>query len=100
VASLEVAQIFSSFCGGSTGSDGEIGGRRWLMWRWRWSRRGSEGRGCWWCEDLREGRPPFIAAGRGRGAAVRSSMATRLQGRGMLGNDAGGLVVAVRSRRA
>jgi hypothetical protein len=53
------------------GSDDEIGGLWWLMWSGGWSRRSSERRGCRWCEELREGSAPFIAARRGRGAAQR-----------------------------
>jgi hypothetical protein len=72
-------------------SGGEIGRRWWAMCSGEWMRRGCDERGGWWCEENERGAAPFIAAEGGRGSAVKSSMATSLQGRGVAGDDAAGL---------
>jgi hypothetical protein len=70
------------------GDDLAIGGLRRLIERVRWSRRVSVRRRREWCAQSGRRGAPFIVARRGRGAAVRSSSITRLQGQWWTGDDA------------
>ena len=84
----------------STGREVEIGRRSGAMSSGEVARRLREKRGGRWCEGIGAGGPPFIAARRGRGAAMRSSSTTRLQGRRCTGDDARVLAMSMRSRCA
>jgi hypothetical protein len=64
------------------------------------ARRGCDERGRRGCVGLGAGGAPFIAADGGRGAAMRSSSTTRLQGQGGTGDDARVLAMSWRSRQA
>jgi hypothetical protein len=78
----------------------EIGAAWWLMYRGKGARRARRGRGARWCGVLRQGRPPFIAGGRGRGVRSRSSMTMALRWFLGTGDDAPGSATSRRRRGA
>jgi hypothetical protein len=68
-----------------TNSGGEIGRLWWLMWSGEWTRRTSERRGCWRCEEIERGGPPLIGAGGATALWRGSTMERALQSASELG---------------
>jgi hypothetical protein len=89
-ASPTAAWIDGALLSTSAGTELQIPAREWLMWRREGLGRISGEREEWWCVEFEERRAPFIATRRGRGAMMKSSMATRLQRRSGTGDDARG----------